>query len=405
MENTAWAPNDVPLFLADYQSGLTDHELATKYGGTYDTVRKFVTKMRNNAGWPSRDEIAAGKTVEVKDDRAAVIAFMAKAKTRLEIERRFGTVEIVDRTFTGYNWFTDKNGHGETIYVLLPEYTQKIAVAPRPWVFHIPMSEQGDFPQGYMKINIPDSFFAALEGKFDEIRLVPLFDVHFGHHAHRADKFDEYLRYIAETPNVFVWGGGDLLENALDDGRGMSYEQAEHPERQIDVMIQKLAPIAHKIFFLQPGNHEWRTYNKAGIDPTQVICRTLDVPYFDGPVIFDILSAGNRWRLHSQHGTTNARTKGGKMNAAGAPRKWTNGVNFFVSGHVHDPVVASETVVDVDVVANRLVYLPQYTVIAPAFLGFEGTYAQRAGYSPPGLGGVSLSLYKDGGYEARLHNH
>jgi hypothetical protein len=404
-----WSPLDSTTFLIDYQSGMSDYELAQKHNASPDRVGKYLSHMRHTANWPTRDELAQGKQVTPPnlDKRSAFIAFLSRAKTRVQINEQFGeseAEELLVGTYTGYHLFTTKNGHGQSVYSLLPEVRTGYSVAPRVWGCHIPLSDNGDFPQGYQMVSMPDFVFKRLEYEQQELRLVPLFDVHYGHHAHKAEKFDAYIQYIKDTPNVFTWGGGDLLENALDDGRGMSYEQSEHPSRQIDVMAEKLAPIAHKILFLQPGNHEWRTYNKAGIEPTQVLAKVLNIPYFDGPVILDILGMNHRWRIHSQHGNTNSRTKGGKMNAAAAPRRWTNGVNFFVSGHVHDPIVNSETLVDVDPVEGRLVYLPQYTVVAPSFMGFEGTYAYRAGYSPPGLGGVSMSLYADGAYEARLHN-
>ena len=52
--------------------------------------------------------------------------------------------------------------------------------------------------------------------------------------------------------------------------------------------------------------------------------------------------------------------------------------------------------------ACRLDYKQTWTVIAPSFLRWEGTYAYRAGYAPPGSGGVALHLYEDGKYRATL---
>jgi hypothetical protein len=54
-------------------------------------------------------------------------------------------------------------------------------------------------------------------------------------------------------------------------------------------------------------------------------------------------------------------------------------------------------------VEKRLIYPQQWTIIAPSFLRWEGTYAYRAGFAPPGAGGVSLHLYKNGEYEGRLY--
>jgi hypothetical protein len=403
-----WRPPDMDAFLRDYFALETDETLSRKHGGTNDNVKKLLIFLRETEGLPSRDDIKAGGGAEWEyrgaADRKRFHEMLSRSRTRREIEEIFGdqTDELLRTKFEGYNLFEQINDFGENCYCLLPEIVLDLAIQPKIWSWYRPAGENGYGYQPYLMIQMPETTFASL-GDDPEIRLVPLFDVHLGHHAHKEEKFRKYLRYIAETPNVFTWLGGDLVENALDDGRGMTYEQELPPMRQQDLAVHLLAPIAHKILWAQPGNHEWRTYNKTGVDPTAYIASRLQVPYSDGPLIVDLLAGGKRWRIHSDHGHGYSQTKGGKMNAAGRPRKFTDGVQFFVSGHVHDPVANSETVIVVDPVEKRLIYPQQWTIIAPSFLRWEGTYAYRAGFAPPGAGGVSLHLYKNGEYEGRLY--
>lgn len=401
----AWRPDDIPAFVEDYMKGDENFDLAKKHGGTPDTVKKFIRFLRETENLPTRDQIEEGSTFEYQGarDREKFIEFLQRGRSMPEIESMFGKElgeELLDARYPGLNLFTQLNNYSQRIYVLLREFTETLDIQPRVWSFHHSQSADSDGKQAYQLTQFPEGSF----NEDGEIKLLPLFDVHYGHHTHKHNKFKGYIEYIRTHDNVFTWGGGDLIENALDDGRGMTYEQEFGPSTQIDRMCWLLAPIAHKILFLQPGNHEWRTYGKTGIDPTKVIADRLGVPYFDCPVFCSVLAGGHKWSIYSQHGAGHAQTKGGKMNAAGRPKKFIDGLNFLVSGHVHDPVVNAETIIAEDIGNCRLIYKQLWTVIAPSFLGFENTYAQRAGYGPPGAGGVSLHLYDNGDYEARLSN-
>lgn len=193
------------------------------------------------------------------------------------------------------------------------------------------------------------------------------------------------------------------MENALDDGRGMSYDQSSPPQNQLDEVTYHLAPIAHKILCATPGNHEERTHKKTGIDIMRVLADRLDVPYFDGPIFLTVLANGYKWNMHVFHGRGNSQTKGGKMNSAGRSRTWTDDIQFRVSGHVHDRVCESETTIFPNPYTCTLEYLSTWTIVCPSFLSWQDTYAYRAGYAPPASGGVTISLDPSNGeYKASL---
>ena len=182
------------------------------------------------------------------------------------------------------------------------------------------------------------------------------------------------------------------------------YSQEIPPDQQITQICKLLAPIAHKVLFALPGNHEQRTEKRAGIDPMKIVAQTLDIPYYGGPVYCSILGMGFKWKIYAMHGSCAGQTKGGKLNAAGKPRIFTDFVQFYVSGHVHDCMVNAETCITEDPSNCRLVYRTQWVVIAPSFLGYENTYAWKAGYAPPSKGGVALRLFSTGDYDARLRD-
>ena len=408
MPRQTWKPDSMAQFVEDYLGGMEDIDLAKAHDGTRDQVQKLVRKLRTEENLPSRTELKEAEekpTFEYKalKEKQDFREFLLSAKTLDEVNAVFGVEQaasLLQEKYSGFNLFRQINDYGKPIVILLPEIDQDtVKVKPREWTYYQAPSQEGNFAQPYQLVQLPDVLF-----KSGEVVIAPIYDAHFGHAAHKREKLLAYLRWIAETPNVLSFIGGDLLENALDDGRGMGYDQTVPPDQQIAGICKLLAPVAHKMLFALPGNHERRTEKRAGLDPMKIVAETLDIPYYSGPVYCSILGMGFKWKIYAMHGSCGGQTKGGKMNAAGKPRVFTDFIQFYVSGHVHDPIVNAETCITEDPANCRLVYRTQWVVIAPSFLGYEGTYAYKAGYAPPGKGGVALRLFATGDYDARLRD-
>lgn len=339
---------------------------------------------------PSYDHLR--KTLKKGGTTDSPSRFFMKARTIREICKKYElepdkALELAEKPDDGLTLFSQRNDFNEPVYIWLPITQKDVEILPRKWDLKV-----ADDEDPYM--------WAQFHEKVDEIRIVPLFDVHYGHSGHKHEKFLAYIRWIEETPGIYCVLGGDLMENALDDGRGYSYEQDKKPQRQVDDLIDYLAPIAHKIICITPGNHEDRTYKRTGIDPSVIIAKQLKIPYFSGPVIVDFLWKGYRWGAHIFHGRGNSQTKGGKHNAAARPVRFTENLQFYLSGHTHDPMANSETRLVRDALNCRLVEQTFWVLVAPSFLRWKGTYAYKAGYSPPGKGGVAMVLYPNGDYRA-----
>lgn len=402
-----WKPKLPQEFISDYFSGMTSYELAQKHNGSPDQAKRYLQYLRNTESLPRREDITEQEAEDYifkgEGERREFREFLARARTEEEIYSKFGdnTLSLLKYDYVDYCLFEQLNDYGEKIFILLPKLQEDIKPTERDWSYHTSFLDDGVTPQAYQLIKMPDYYFDNDDECLD---IIPFYDIHYGHYGHKNEKFLKYIRYIKETENVFTFLGGDIMENALDDGRGMTYDESKPPKTQLREIYELLAPIAHKILFCIPGNHEWRTFKRAGIDPMAVLAKWLDVPYFDGPVYCSITGAGYKWKIYAFHGNSSANTKGGKMNSAGRPRRFTDFINFYVSGHCHDPVINSETCICEDPINARLAYRTQWVVICPSFLRFEGTYAYRAGYEPPGKGGVKLRLYKNGDYEAILRD-
>jgi len=174
-------------------------------------------------------------------------SFLIKARNRKELERVFGneTDNLLQAKHEGLVLFTQRNQYNEIVYILLPKPPKGIRLLPKRYEYHIGKDERGN-EQPYLLVKIPN-----FKGK---VVVAPLFDIHYGHKTHNFEKFMGYIRWIRETPNVYAILGGDVMENALDDGRGMSYDQEHPPMAQLDRMTEILSTISHKILASTPGN-------------------------------------------------------------------------------------------------------------------------------------------------------
>ncbi len=289
---------------------------------------------------------------------------------------------------------TRLNATHEVIYRLYPE-SKLLTIAPKVWQYHIHEK------QPWLWITFPDN------APWKRIEIDPLSDLHIGARAHNAKRLDAAIRRIKESDHVFTFLNGDIIENALGDSVGGAvYEQTMRPHDQALYAIEKLRPIAHKILWALPGNHEARSKKHSDMDPLYWICRSLGIPYFDEPVYVDMLWRGNAFTAFAQHGATNSQTPGGKLNAAAKPLHFQDFVMFVIMGHVHDKKTDTENRICRERVFDEtgalksfsLLMRKQYTVICPSFYGYYGTYAARQGYAPTSFGNVTLELYPNGDY-------
>jgi len=348
---------------------------------------------------------------KLKTDPASLAKFLSQPRTVKEVARRLKnsglTVNDVRKLEipAGTALFEQKDPHDNSVFVAIAQ-PQPQVLTPREWSYWV---NPENFP--YIWIQFP------LDCKLRRLKIVPLSDVHYGAKACNVERFVEYLGWIQKSREVFTFLNGDIIENAIDGSIGGAvYESVLTPDEQLYGkadgsalgIIDLLRPVAHKILWAHPGNHEWRTKKKTDIDLLKIICRELDIPYFDEPIYADVLAWGQRFTFFCQHGKTGSGTKGGKMNAAAKPGEFQEAVDFMVMGHVHDSMANPITRIvrkreydeNGQLVSFKLVERPQYTVICPSFYDYFKSYAAQAGYSPGSWGTVSCTLFQDGTYRA-----
>lgn len=321
------------------------------------------------------------------------LRYMSKARTVAEIEAVGISLADIKKT-EGYDLFETRNIHNELVYLMVPEIRGDIEVLPKCWQYRWATDTDGT-PQPYLMVQMPKMT------RWDKLKIVPIADLHYGSTSAMLDKFREYVNYIAEYDNVFCFINGDLGEFSYGDScKGISaLEQEVRPRTQVEDLIDLLAPIAHKILWAHPGNHEDRARTR-DYDPLERICERLEIPYSYEPVYVDVLWRGTPFSFFARHGNTNSKTKGGKMNAAMRPQTFHEHTMFTVMSHVHDGDVTRNTRIIRDRVNFRLAFRKQYVVITPSFFAYFGSYGSKAGMNPGTWGSINFDLFPNGDYHA-----
>lgn len=348
-------------------------------------TKAMIRRQRDTQGLPSGNKPGPAKDVN------KIIKFLSKGRTVEELDDHGITVE--DLSIEGYELYESQNNRYEKVYLLFAKPDDEIKLEPKVWHYRWAVDPEGQ-PQPYLMIQVPDT-------GWEKVKVVPIADVHYGAKACMIDKLREYINWIARSENVFCFISGDLFENSHgDSNKGLShYEQDIRPKDQVTQMAELLAPIAHKILWAIPGNHEDRSRTR-DYDPLERLCERLEVPYSYEPIFVDLLWRGNVFSFHDQHGRAGGQTKGGKMNAAARPQEMQEHVMFTIMAHVHDGDVSRNTRICRNRVDFYLEFKKQYIIVCPSFFGYFGSYASKAGYKPGSYGSINMDLFANGDFHA-----
>lgn len=248
-----------------------------------------------------------------------------------------------------------------------------------------------EFPQ--MFVTVPDDF--------ETIELAPLYDVHIGSREHDGELLAKHLRWIADTPNVFTWNGGDAFENKTPHEGHMGHDPLS-PEEQLLEATRKFAIVQHKMLFSIPGNHEDRTFKQSGMSGAKRLADNLKVPYFSDYVFCTIKWRGNNFRILAHHGAGGATTPGAQRNSARKELAWTR-ADMIWTGHLHQPIIDQVYTTDYDQQTGELFERNILVIISPSYTKYFGGYGAKARLAP-GIRGLSVAtLQPDGRIDANVH--
>lgn len=241
-----------------------------------------------------------------------------------------------------------------------------------------------DYPE--LIITIPDNL--------QTIELAPLFDVHIGSREHDAELFARHVDWIARTPNVFSFLGGDIFENKTGNESYMGHDPKSPEEQLFDSTVQ-LTPIQHKLFFSIPGNHEDRTGKQAMMDSSKRLAENLNLAYFPDYAMVTIKWRGNKFRLLAHHGAGGGQTPGAQRNAARKEITWFH-PDILWTGHVHQTLTDPVKMYAYDQKTDRVYEKDALVLVSPSYVKYFGGYSAKKRLTPS-LRGLSIAILNDDG--------
>ena len=262
---------------------------------------------------------------------------------------------------------------------------------------------QATFQESKLDIERPKSQFPELtvtaDDRLDTIILAPLFDVHVGNHQFDEKLFKKHVQWISDTPNVYSWLGGDMVENITNEKMGHTHLSNEE---QLDRAVELLSVAQHKLMFTLPGNHEARTYQKTHTSMGKRLVDNLQLQYFNDYCFCTIKWRGNNFRILTHHGAGGGTTAGAQRNSARKELAWAK-PDILWTGHLHATLADTVYMTDYDQATGRVYERGCAVLISPSYLHYFGGYAAAMRLTP-GLRGLSVcELQPDGRIDLNLH--
>lgn len=163
-------------------------------------------------------------------------------------------------------------------------------------------------------------------------------DLHFGSTLFDSYKWAKLKKAITSEDNAFVVWVGDLMENAIPGSKSDMFTQTHPPAVQREWVAEQLLALSQKTIAVVPGNHcSNRTTKTSGLYPLYDCCLLAGIgdKYRNTYAIIDIGIGrkGNGKQLH-YFGQVQHRAKDIKTVHSA---DYTDGIDFFASGHDHEP--------------------------------------------------------------------
>ena len=232
-------------------------------------------------------------------------------------------------------------------------------------------------------------------GAFDELRILPLADLHLGDIRSDFRKIQEYLEYIRTNDNVYCILNGDLMDCAITASIGDTYGASLQPMQQLAQCVKIFEPIKDKILLVLPGNHEARIYRTDGLDMTQLMCNQLMIADRYSPesallfVRFGRSKVPGRhgravlYSIYCVHGSSGGRMEGSKINRLMQLGSIVD-ADIYVHSHTHLPAVVKSAYFRVCTSNNSVEKVDKLFVNTAAALDWGG-YAELQSYKPASL--------------------
>ena len=235
---------------------------------------------------------------------------------------------------------------------------------------------------------LPD--FQLIVHKFpdrENITIVPIADVHLGAKECMEQEFIEFIETVKEKPNIYLAILGDLVNNATRSSVSNIFEERYRPSEQKKMMAKILEPVADRVLFGVPGNHEGRSGRDADDCPLYDIMCKLDIEdkYRENIAIVKIQMGDNRLNGRSNptyviagvHGSGGGVLTGSTINKNERYGYVFDGIDAVISAHSHKPAITQPGKIRVDTRKNIAKVVPFKVITATSWMDYGGYAAKK----------------------------
>jgi len=210
-------------------------------------------------------------------------------------------------------------------------------------------------------------------------------DLHFGNELFDEKKWKKLKNMILSDDNAYVCFVGDIFENAIPSSKHCNvFLQTHSPAEQKEWIIQQFKDLAPKVIAVVPGNHEHnRTTKVSGMYPLYDCCLLAGIgeKYRDTMAFIDIAIGTFRGRKNKQTHYFGQIQHSAKDLKNYHSSDYSDGIDFFASGHDHDPKDKPRAKLVFDQ-KNKVIYKRNIECInCGSFLAFGG-YGAKGAYRP-----------------------
>lgn len=228
----------------------------------------------------------------------------------------------------------------------------------------------------------------------DKAYCLPIGDIHWGDKAFKKvgrQKLLGNLEWLKEhQDHAFGVLMGDIFNVAGRNSKTSPWES--DPQEYLEAE-EFFAPYASLFKGAIRGNHENRMVDAYGIDPLQLFCKHLTIPYLGtsaliriqvGPRIDNPKWFEQNYYMAIHHTTGGGGTLGNAINSVGRLEKVIAGCDVYAGGHNHQLITGvRQTMVPT---ISGPVFKKIHYVSCGSYLDYENSYAEAAMMAPGKLG-------------------
>lgn len=245
----------------------------------------------------------------------------------------------------------------------------------------------------FLSDNIPIKI--KLPSTLEYIDIYFIHDLHFGSELFNKKKWENLKKLILENDHAYVCFIGDMMENALPNSKGNVFMQTHSPAEQKEWVTKQFIDLSPKTIAVVPGNHEDnRTTKLCGLYPIYDCCSLAGISdkYRDTIAYIDIALGKYYGRSSKQmhyFGQIQHKAKDLKNYHSS---DYTDGIDFFASGHDHEPKDKPRAKMVFDK-HNKVIYKRNIECLDSGSFCVFGGYGAKGAFRPQSDKMYKLRLY------------